>query len=69
MKVLVTGSSGFIGSVLTESLIACGYEVRGLLRGRSLEDEPYWDPEGGVIDLRGFNDIDAVIHLAGDNIS
>ena len=30
---------------------------------------PVWDPENGSIDLAGVNDIEAVVHLAGDNIS
>ena len=31
MKVLVTGSDGFIGSHLTEMLIDMGYDVRAFL--------------------------------------
>jgi len=69
MKVLVTGSSGFIGSVLTKSLTANGHDVRRLLRNNLLKNEPYWNPEDGFINLKDFVDIDAVIHLAGDNIA
>ena len=32
MRVLVTGHSGYIGSVLTPRLLALGYDVHGLDR-------------------------------------
>jgi len=35
MKVLVTGATGFIGSHLTRSLLADGYDVRALVRPTS----------------------------------
>ncbi len=69
MKVLITGSTGLIGSALGEFLSTNGHEVRGLLRNNFAEDDPHWNPEEGVIDLGNFTQIDAVIHLAGDNIS
>jgi len=39
MKVLVTGADGFIGSHLTESLLAEGYDVRALAQYNSFN---YW---------------------------
>ncbi len=51
MKVLVTGSSGLIGSALIESLTANGHEAIRLLRTEFAEGLPFWDPENGVIDL------------------
>lgn len=69
MKVLITGSSGLIGSALIESLAADGHEVIRLPRKSSGEDSLGWDPENGVIDLAGAGDITAVVHLAGDNIA
>ena len=39
MKVLVTGADGFIGSHLTESLLAEGYDVRALSQYNSFN---YW---------------------------
>ena len=69
MKVLITGSSGLIGSALIESLAANGHEVIRLLRKKFAEDSPVWDPENGVIDLADVRGIAAVVHLAGDNIA
>ncbi len=69
MKVLITGATGLIGSALGEFLSANGHETRGLLRSNYTEGGPHWNPEEGVIDLGNFTQIDAVVHLAGDNIS
>ena len=69
MKVLITGSSGLIGSVLIESLASNGHEVVRLLRKKFAKDSPVWDPENDVIDLADVRDIAAVVHLAGDNIA
>ncbi len=39
MKVLITGADGFIGSHLTEELLAEGYNVRALAQYNSFN---YW---------------------------
>lgn len=63
-RILVSGASGLIGSRLTGFLCGAGCEVVHLVRKRSsAPNEIFWDPK---IDLEGF---DAVIHLAGKNIS
>lgn len=69
MKVLVTGSSGLIGSALTDSLSANSHEVVRLLRHNVTEGSPFWDPERGIVNLADVRDIDAVVHLAGDSIA
>lgn len=69
MHILVTGASGLIGSALVPYLQRCGHEVICLVRGKSGRNEPGWDPEGGQINLAPLEQIDAVIHLAGENIS
>ena len=68
MKVLITGSSGLVGSALTDFFVANGDEVIRLLRRSAPADSPVWDPENGEINLAGVRDISAVVHLAGDNL-
>lgn len=78
MRVLVTGADGFIGSHLTEALLAEGHSVRALAQYNSfnywgwLEDvDPYDRLEVVTGDVRDPNycreickDIDVVYHLA-----
>ena len=68
MKVLITGSSGLVGSALTKYFAANGDEVIRLLRNNLPTGSPIWDPEHGLIDLADVRDISAVVHLAGDNL-
>jgi uncharacterized protein (TIGR01777 family) len=62
MRVLVTGSSGLIGSALVPRLEADGHQVTRLRRG------PTWDPEGGTLDSGAVAGHDAAVHLAGAGI-
>ena len=67
-RVLVSGSSGLIGSALVPSLTASGYQVTRLVRsGPSGEDRLVLDPAKPLLpdSLSGF---DAVVHLAGEPI-
>lgn len=70
MKVVVSGSTGLIGSALTKSLHRRGDEVVPLVRRRVSPGEHAlaWDPERGTIDRAGLEAADAVIHLAGENV-
>ncbi len=74
MKILVSGSHGMVGSVLVPSLSAAGHQVLRLIRpsssaSRSSEPTVSWDPASGQIDRAGLEGLDAVVHLAGDNIA
>ena len=69
MKVLITGSSGLIGSALAKSLTSNGHDVIRLLRHSFANDSPVWCPENGVMDLADVGEISAVVHLAGENIA
>jgi uncharacterized protein (TIGR01777 family) len=67
MRVLVTGSTGLIGTALIPALSAAGHEPVRLRRGVSPgEGELRWDPATGDID--DLSGIDAVVHLAGVSI-
>jgi uncharacterized protein len=66
--VAVTGSSGLIGTALCAFLSTAGHRVIPLVRrAPQTEHERTWDPDGP--DARTFEDVDAVIHLAGASIA
>lgn len=70
MKVLVTGSTGLIGSALVDHLANQGYQVARLVRGSGglSEDEIRWDPEQNEIEAEKLPGVEAVVHLAGESI-
>lgn len=70
MKVLISGSTGLIGSALIPVLTDAGHEVVRLVRStpKSAGVEIHWDPESARIDTAGLEGLDAVVHLAGENI-
>ena len=69
MKLLISGSSGMIGQRLLELADVAEHECIMLVRRQSkAENERSWDPESGMLDPGVFDGIDAVVHLAGDNI-
>lgn len=71
MRVLITGAGGYVGSGLVRSMSDEGWEVRALVRERAA----HLDVEQIVADLaldvdaaeRACADVDAVVHLAGEN--
>ncbi len=70
MNVLISGASGLIGSALKTALSERGDRVLALTRQTSLADsEITWDPASGQIDTTRLDNLDAVIHLAGENIA
>lgn len=70
LTVAVTGASGLIGSALVRSLRQDGHRVLRLVRSRPGEggDEVFWDPARGEIDAAALEGVDAVVHLAGENV-
>lgn len=81
MRILMSGSSGMVGRVLSQNLFRDGYEPFALLRHTShapskglprpgggwLKWDPYSDqPMENPAGLEGF---DAAIHLSGENLS
>ena len=71
MRVAVSGSTGLVGSQVVASLSAAGHEVVRLVRRAPAPGEKVvrWDPEKGEIDAAGLGGLDAVVHLAGENIA
>jgi hypothetical protein len=70
MQVLVTGSTGLVGSSLIPRLVEGGHHVTRLVRrAAGATDEIRWDPEAGVLDAAPLEGIGAVVHLAGESIA
>jgi uncharacterized protein len=74
MKVLITGSSGLIGSALVPFLTSEGNSVTRLLRSPASSkgsggSEIVWNPGGPSAASSKLEGFDAVIHLAGENIA
>lgn len=69
-RVLITGSTGLIGSALVRDLRGDGVEVVRLVRSsRDAEtDTVRWDPSAGELDPGAVEGFDAVVHLAAENI-
>jgi len=67
---LISGASGLLGSSLVPFLTTGGHRVIRLVRKSPLsaENEVFWDPASGLLDLDGIENIDVVIHLAGESI-
>jgi uncharacterized protein (TIGR01777 family) len=70
MRLAVTGASGLIGGALESSWRTGGHEVLRLVRrAPTARDEVRWDPETGALDAPLLEGLDAVVHLAGENIA
>jgi uncharacterized protein (TIGR01777 family) len=68
LRILVSGSSGLVGSSVVRFLTRRGHSVVRLVRRPPLSGEMQWDPAGGHLDPGQLEGIDAVVHLAGANI-
>jgi uncharacterized protein (TIGR01777 family) len=69
VHVVIAGSSGLIGTALTQHLIDGGHKVTRLVRREArTSQESSWDPSAGVIDRDVIASADVVINLAGASI-
>lgn len=71
MRVLISGSSGFIGSALVSHLTSTGHSVTRLVRSASNAEDGSvtWDPDEGNLESRDVDGFDAAIHLGGENMT
>ncbi|MBA4104249.1 MAG: TIGR01777 family protein [Pirellula sp.] len=70
-RIVVTGATGLVGSLLCTELEKAGAQVIRAVR-RPVQDEArelYWNPDRGEIDRAKLEGVDAVVHLAGENIA
>ncbi|MGC9667222.1 TIGR01777 family oxidoreductase [Planosporangium sp. 12N6] len=69
MRILIAGSSGFLGTRLARALTADRHEVRTLVRRQArTAAESRWEPDRGRVDPGVIAETDAVINLAGANV-
>lgn len=71
LHVAITGASGLVGRSLRSFLTSGGHQVRRVVRGRpdAAQGDIAWNPDQGSIDSARFESLDAVVHLAGENIA
>lgn len=74
MKIVISGSSGLVGTALVNSLRSGGHEICRLVRSGSASFADgtkliRWEPPTGSIDLPALENADAVVHLAGASIA
>ncbi len=72
MTIAVSGASGLVGAALSKAIVERSWKLRRLVRGNSSggqgENIP-WNPESGLVNFTGLSGVDAVVHLAGENIA
>ncbi|MBL8755984.1 MAG: TIGR01777 family oxidoreductase [Planctomycetes bacterium] len=70
MRIAITGASGFVGSALVPALRTAGHEVVRLVRSADDDgDAVGWNPATGELDTARLGVLDAVVHLAGENVA
>jgi uncharacterized protein (TIGR01777 family) len=77
MRILVSGSTGFLGTALIDTLEGEGHAVARLVRpataqkraGAARQQTVLWDPVAGQFDAAGAEGADALVHLAGASIA
>lgn len=71
LKILITGSTGLIGSALSDYLEVLGHQVYRLVRSKNEVKTPfdiYYNLEGGEVNRSDLEGFDAVVHLWGKSI-
>lgn len=69
LKIAITGSTGLVGSALVPLLTTGGHHVRRMVRHDAVGDDVLWNPNTGQVHGEGLEGLDAVVHLAGENIA
>jgi uncharacterized protein (TIGR01777 family) len=68
MKILVSGATGLVGSALCPLLREAGWQVCRLTRSPRSAEDVGWRPEAGELDRTALENVQAVVHLAGENV-
>lgn len=65
MRIVIAGSSGFLGTHLLRLLRGHGHQVSALVRRAPGRDEIRWDPYDGPLDPSVLQGVHVVVNLAG----
>ena len=78
-RVLITGASGLVGRALLSRLSQDQPETEIHVLGRSAQTTREWngipvrgfgwDPASGELDAEALNDVDCIVHLAGETVA
>lgn len=68
MRIAVTGATGLVGTELCAFLTGGGHTVLPMVRREARPGEVRWDPLGGTVDVEALEGVDAIVHLAGENV-
>jgi len=69
MDIAITGTGGLVGSTIVPLLTTGGHTVTRMVRRDSREGEVSWDPTASSFDATALDGVEAVVHLAGENIA
>lgn len=71
LRIAVSGATGLIGSAVVERLRRDGHTVHRLVRSRARAQagDVWWDPDSDTLDAAALEGVDAVVHLAGENVA
>lgn len=75
MNILITGATGLVGTSLTQSLLQKGHKIHILSTRINWNHHAtgvkvfYWNPKTSIIDENALENIDIIIHLAGEKIA
>lgn len=71
MNIAVSGAAGLVGSAVSRRLTAAGHSVTTITRKApsGYQDTMRWDSRTGLANPDRLESMDAVIHLAGENIA
>ena len=67
--IAISGATGLVGGELIPSLKHVGHSILTLSRRNAGTGSVLWDPAKGVTPLGALEGVDAVVHLAGENIA
>jgi len=75
MRILITGATGLVGTVLTQKFLNQGHTVHYLTTRedqiQSLDNYQgfFWNPDKSIIDESCLIGVDAIVHLAGATVA